>query len=239
MHEEPYRWLEAIHNRREYIVEQMKGGTPVYVLSRPEGVLLLGVGSGQSKVFEIYDRHGFCALGNPVDIEKLRQSAIEAAHTEGFQRSPEDVNLRRLVNFALSPVLKNSYETIFSPPLIVDGIFAEVGVTIGDDVRVRLQFDGSPDYDAGGVLVAYWDEEMTRRATEWLLENLPDDADLGLVVTYCLATWTALAGEAKFDSLSVPDERRLDVPGKSVEAALLDRTALGSVKYRALDLAQL
>ena len=79
MTEEPYRWLEAISNRREYIRDQLKGGTPVFALSRPEGILLLGVGIGQSKVFEIYDRHGFAALGHPVDIEKLRQAAIEAA----------------------------------------------------------------------------------------------------------------------------------------------------------------
>ena len=30
MTEEPYRWLEAIGNRREYISEQLKGGTPVF-----------------------------------------------------------------------------------------------------------------------------------------------------------------------------------------------------------------
>ena len=46
MTEEPYRWLEAIGNRREYIREQLKGGTPVFALSRPEGILLLGVGQG-------------------------------------------------------------------------------------------------------------------------------------------------------------------------------------------------
>ena len=43
MTEEPYRWLEAISNRREYIRDQLKGGTPVFALSRPEGILLLGV----------------------------------------------------------------------------------------------------------------------------------------------------------------------------------------------------
>ena len=102
MTEEPYRWLEAIGNRREYIREQMRGGTPVFALSRPEGILLLGVGQGQSKVFEIYDRHAFAALGHPVDIEKLRQVAIEAAHLEGFNRSSKDVTLRRLISFALS-----------------------------------------------------------------------------------------------------------------------------------------
>ena len=106
MTEEPYRWLEAIGNRREYIREQIKGGTPVFALSRPEGIFLLGVGQGpQSKVFEIYDRHAFAALGHPVDIEKLRQAAIEAAHLEGFNRSPRDVTLRRLISFALSTSL--------------------------------------------------------------------------------------------------------------------------------------
>ena len=76
MTEEPYRWLEAIGNRREYIRDQLKGGTPVFAVSRPEGILLVGVGQGMSKVFEIYDRHGFAAIGHPVDIEKIRQAAI-------------------------------------------------------------------------------------------------------------------------------------------------------------------
>ena len=46
MTEEPYRWLEAIGNRREYIRDQLKGGTPVFACSRPEGILLVGVGQG-------------------------------------------------------------------------------------------------------------------------------------------------------------------------------------------------
>ena len=239
MHEEPYRWLEAIQNRREYIVDQMQGGSPVYAISRPEGVLLLGVGAGRSKVFEIYDRHGFCALGNPVDIEKLRQAAIESAHTEGFQRAPEDVNLRRLVSFALSPLLKNSYESIFSPPLIVDGLFAEVGASMEDDVRVRLRFDGAPHFDVGGLLVAFGDDEMTRRANRWLHRNLPDEADLGWVVTYCLATWAAISANGNFEDLAVPTEKILAIPGREVEAALLDRKVPGPAKYRRVDLQKL
>ncbi|MEY4940669.1 MAG: proteasome, alpha subunit [Verrucomicrobiota bacterium] len=95
--DEPHRWLEAIANRREYIRDQLKGATPVFAFSRPEGILLFGVGSGQSKVFEIYDRHALAVLGHPVDIEKVRQTVIEAAHMEGFTRAPEDVTVRRLV----------------------------------------------------------------------------------------------------------------------------------------------
>src|SRR5262249_26587948 len=155
MTEEPYRWLEAIGNRREYIRDQLKGATPVFALSRPEGIFLLGVGQGQSKIFEIYDRHGFGALGHPVDIEKIRQAAIEAAHIEGFNRSPKDVTLRRLISFALSTTLKNAFEQIFSPPIMVESIFAEVSDTQAQDVLVRVHYDGNHHYETSGVLVAH------------------------------------------------------------------------------------
>ena len=49
MTEEPYRWLEAVANRRDYVREQLKGGSPVFAACLPEGILLLGVGSGQSR----------------------------------------------------------------------------------------------------------------------------------------------------------------------------------------------
>ena len=142
MTEEPYRWLEAISNRREYIRDQLKTGTPVFAVSRPEGILLVGVGQGQSKVFEIYDRHAFAALGHPVDIEKLRQTAIEAAHLEGFNRSTRDVTLRRLISFSLSSALKNAFEQVFAPPIIVESIFAELGERLAQDSLVRLHYDG-------------------------------------------------------------------------------------------------
>ncbi|HYG33705.1 MAG TPA: proteasome subunit alpha, partial [Clostridia bacterium] len=160
MTEEPYRWLEAISNRREYIRDQLKGGTPVFALSRPEGILLLGVGQGQSKVFEIYDRHAFAALGHPVDIEKIRQAAIEAAHLEGFNRSTHDVTLRRLVSFSLSSMLKNAFEQVFSPPLIIESIFTELGHSPEQDILVRVHYDGDHRYDTSGVMVAHHDSQL-------------------------------------------------------------------------------
>ena len=176
MTEEPYRWLEAIGNRREYIQEQMKGGTPVFAISRPQGILLVGVGQGQSKVFEIYDRHGFAALGHPVDIERIRQAAIEAAHLEGFNRSAKDVTLRRLISFALSTTLKNSFEQIFSPPFIVESIFAELGDSPALDVLVRVHYDGNHHYETAGVLVAANDRKKEEEAAAWLRRALQADA---------------------------------------------------------------
>ena len=65
---EPYRWLEAIGNRREYVREQLKGGSPVLAASLPDGILLLGVGSGNTKVLN-FDRLAMAALGHPADLE--------------------------------------------------------------------------------------------------------------------------------------------------------------------------
>ena len=236
MTEEPYRWLEAIGNRREYIREQMKGGTPVFALSRPEGILLLGVGQGSSKVFEIYDRHAFGALGHPVDIEKLRQVAIEAAHMEGFNRSSKDVTLRRLISFALSTMLKNSFEQIFAPPFIVESVWAELGDTPAQDVLVRVQHDGNHSYETSGVLLAHFDPKREGEAAAWLRQQLKPEHTLSQCAGICLVARQALADEKPFADVKLPENPALTVTGKTVEAALLDRKMPGPVHYRALDL---
>ncbi len=236
MTEEPYRWLEAIGNRREYIRDQIKGGTPVFALSRPEGILLLGIGPGQTKIFEIYDRHAFGALGHPVDIEKVRQAAIEAAHLEGFNRSSADVTLRRLISFALSTTLKNSFEQIFSPPLMVESLFAELGDTPVQDVLVRVHYDGNHRYESSGIVVAFSDSQREEEAANWLQRNLKAKDPLAQAVSLCLAAWQALVQNKSFAELNPPPEPLLKLEGKSVEAALLDRQVRGSVHYRVLDL---
>jgi proteasome alpha subunit len=234
MTEEPYRWLEAIGNRREYIRDQLKGGTPVFALSRPEGILLVGVGQGQSKVFEIYDRHAFAALGHPVDIEKIRQAAIEAAHLEGFNRSACDVTLRRLISFSLSSMLKNAFEQVFAPPLIVESIFAELGYSPRQDNLVRVHFDGDHHYETCGVLVAHRDPQAEREATDWIRNMLGSEDSLDKAESICLAAYQALVEEKGFANLTFSSDSPNQIVGKVVEAALLDRSRPGPVHYRAL-----
>jgi proteasome alpha subunit len=238
MTEEPYRWLEAIGNRREYIRDQLKGGTPVFACSRPEGILLVGVGQGMSKVFEIYDRHGFAALGHPVDIEKIRQAAIEAAHLEGFNRSARDVTLRRLIGFALSTTLKNAFEQIYSPPIIVESIFAELGEKQPEDVLVRVHFDGHHKYVSDGLVVAHIDQKREDEAAEWLRTQIKPDDSLGRVAQLCLTAWRALVDGKPFADLSA-SETAFSANGKVVEIALLDRKLSGPVQYRSLDFSKL
>ena len=238
MTEEPYRWLEAIGNRREYIRDQLKGGTPVFAVSRPEGILLVGVGQGMSKVFEIYDRHGFAAIGHPVDIEKIRQAAIEAAHVEGFNRSARDVTLRRLIGFALSTTLKNAFEQIYSPPIIVESIFVELGETQKEDVLVRVHFDGNHKYVSDSIVVAHTDQKAEDEATAWLREQIKAEDSLGRAANLCLTAWRALVDNKPFSELQ-PSSEPFAGNGKVVEAALLDRKLSGPVHYRTIDISKL
>src|SRR5271154_1166003 len=158
MIEEPYRWLEAIQNRREYIEDQLTPGLPVVALSAGPGILFLTIKTPTPKLFEIYDHLALGSLGHPADIEKVRQAAIDAAHLEGFARSSNDVTARRLVSYNLSPALKNAFEQIFAAPLLFRGILGELGSTPAHDFLWRLDYDGSfsamsgPDLAHGALI---------------------------------------------------------------------------------------
>src|SRR6476659_7180416 len=143
MIEEPYRWVEAIANRREYIEAQLAPGSPIAALAYRDGILFLTLGRARQKIFEIYDRIAMGAIGHPGDIERLRMAAIELASTEGFTRSAADVSLRRLAHYSLSPALKTAFEQVYGAPYLARLLFAEIGSTIEDDFFLRLEYDGS------------------------------------------------------------------------------------------------
>src|SRR5438874_7147771 len=144
MIEEPYRWVEAIANRREYIETQLAQGSPIAAVGYAEGILLLTIGRrSRQKLFEIYDRIAMGAIGHPGDIERLRLAAIELASTEGFTRSAADVSLRRLVHYSLSPVMKNGFEQIYGPPYLARLLFVEIGTSPADDLFLEVEYDGA------------------------------------------------------------------------------------------------
>src|ERR1051325_8509040 len=133
MIEEPYRWVEAIANRREYIETQLASGSPIAAIGYNEGILFLTLGRSRQKIFEIYDRIAMGAIGHPGDIERLRMAAIELASTEGFTRSAADVSLRRLAHYSLSPVMKNAFEQVYGAPFLARLLFAEIGTEPKND----------------------------------------------------------------------------------------------------------
>jgi proteasome alpha subunit len=242
MIEEPYRWLEAIGNRREYVHEQLKGGSPVFTATLPDGILLLGVGSGNSKVFELFDRHALAGLGHPADIEKIRQAAIDAAHTEAFTRAPEDVSLRRLVGFGLSPQLKTNFEQIFSAPFLVELLLAELGSTPEHDLLVRLHFDGGFQLASKGVVVAAGKPDPEAAAQTWLIDALAGKTNRAEVVDLLLQAWWCLVENKPLAESTEADRRagwKASLEGRTIEIGWLARKGARLARYQTLSRAQI
>ena len=246
MTEEPYRWLEAIANRRDYVREQLKEGSPAFAVSLPEGILLLGIGAGQSKVFELFDRHALTGLGHPADLEKIRQTAIDAAHIEAFTRAPDDVSLRRLVSFGLSPQLKTNFEKIFSAPFLVELLLVELGAELGRDLLLRLHFDGAFHFQTSGVVVVAAQTEPEAAAANWLAQELAGKTDRREVTDLLLQAWWCLTESKSFvEATPSETERRAGWRGslaskrKIVELGWLARQSARAARFETLTLAQL
>jgi proteasome alpha subunit len=236
--------LEAIGNRREYVTEQLKGGSPVLAASLPDGIILVGVGSGQSKVFELFDRHALAGLGHPADIEKIRQAAIDAAHMEAFTRAPEDVSLRRLVSYGLSPQLKLNFEQIFSAPFLVELLLAELGSEPAHDLFFRLHFDGAFQTQHGGAILAASQPEPEAAGQKWLKENVAGKTNRSEVAELLLqAWWCVVENKVLTEPLPAEDARkagwRESVKGKVVEIGWLARSGARAARYQALTLSDL
>lgn len=251
MIEEPYRWVEAIANRREYIEDQLRLGSPVVLLNYADGLLLLTVSRETRKVFEIYDRVAFSALGHPADIERMRLVAIDLAHIEGFNRAVADVSLRRLVNFGMSPVLKTAFEQVFSAPHIVKMLLAELGDEPEQDCIVKLDYDGSfarsemETKEPFDVLAGT--SEAEKAMLDYLLEHngnprrTLDDALKLAVKTWAIGMDTAQQGESQesegTEKREIDPEKILkeNLKTRHVEAAVLDRSRPVTRRFRLLD----
>jgi proteasome alpha subunit len=148
----PYDWQQTLSQKIDYVEDRLSQGSPVIGVSCKEGILLLTTRRTQGKIFEIYDRLAFAGLGNPSDLEAIRQSTVDFCHAEGFQRSPEDVTIQRVVGFAISPAMKRNFAEPFRTPLILRALFAQVGREAKDDLYFTLNYDGefapNPDYAA-------------------------------------------------------------------------------------------
>jgi proteasome alpha subunit len=246
--EEPYRWVEAIANRREYIEMQLASGSPIAAVGCREGIVLVTVGRGRQKLFEIYDRIAMGAIGHPGDIERLRMAAIELASTEGFTRSAADVSLRRLAYYSLSPVLKTAFEQVYGAPYLARMLFAEIGNTRDDDLFVRVEYDGAIATNGGDFPpghAAFGATSGTAKSTELMESFLRQaaivDAALPEAIAVAIDAWVVgkmALGEAGVRELPQPEriaeERRTHAAGNAIEAALLERDTKSAIRYRRL-----
>ena len=234
MIDEPYRWVEAISNRREYIENELAPGSPTIGLSFSEGILLLKFGRDRRKIFEIYDRIAMGGIGHPGDIERLRMTAIELASTEGFTRSAADVSLRRMATYSFSPALKQAFEQIYGAPYLARLLFAEVGESQEQDLFVRLDYDGAMHANAmsaGKRREGFGAIAGTRRGLEQV-ESILSRAkisNLRNALDTAIRAWGAGLYASDEDHTEAPEEPTLKQFVKSrldqytIEAAILER----------------
>jgi proteasome alpha subunit len=247
MIEEPYRWVEAIANRREYIETQLATGRPIVAAGYRDGILFLTIGSGRQKVFEIYDRIAMGAIGHPGDIERLRMAAIELASTEGFTRSAADVSLRRLAHYSLSPVMKSAFEQVYGAPYLARLLFAEIGSKQDDDLFLCLEYDGaiamnsSPNASRDAFAVISGSRATSDALEAYLRAEHKVGATLQRALTVAIdASVVAQLHSTDPDGAKPPPRDRIEaaraehLKGGAVEAAILERNGKHSVRYRTL-----
>jgi proteasome alpha subunit len=247
MIEEPYRWVEAIANRREYIEMQLASGSPIAAVGYGEGVLFLTLGRARQKIFEIYDRIAMGAIGHPGDIERLRMVAIELASTEGFTRSAGDVSLRRLAHYSLSPILKSAFEQVYGAPYLARLLFAEIGPRPGDDLFLRVEYDGAIATNGSAVAQTRHDFAVlssNRPSTElmesFLQEKHQPEGSLPDAINLALDAWSVghMTGDDAPKELPARDaidkHRREHLAMAGIEAAVLERGGKSAIRYRTL-----
>jgi proteasome alpha subunit len=250
MTEEPYRWVEAVANRREYIETQLAGGSPIAAVGYRDGIVLVTLGRTRQKLFEIYDRIGMGAIGHPGDIERLRMAAIELASTEGFTRSAADVSLRRLAYYSLSPLLKGAFEQVYAAPYLARMLFAEIGQTPDEDLFLRVDYDGAIATNGGtfgdtrhhfGVLSgtrgstdlmeSFLQQEHSAAAKTSLQDALLTGVNAWVVGNRALGSDGVTELPTK-EQLAV--ERRKEFAERRIEAAILERNSERAIHYRTL-----
>jgi len=257
MYEEPYRWVEAVGNRRQYLDEQFKQGSPVAAVAYEHGILLLSVSRGTPKLYEIYDRLALGGMGHPADLEKLRFNLLEMAHVEGFNRSPSDVTGSRMIKYGIAPVIKQAFEEVFKAPFIVKIVLAELGQKAGKDSFLTINYDGTFEEGTRCAVLAA-SKSVEQEMMTYLRQQSTDGLSLEQAVGVALRTWAlgdrsqCRAGEetaagsqeaagkpAATDPASLYAHLRVTVAEKTIECAVLDRNQPGSSKYRAFTPAEL
>lgn len=252
MLDEPYRWVEAIRNRREYLADQLEGASPVVGVAYGNGILLLTSTPGPRKLFEVYNQVAFAGVGHPADIEKLRKAIIDIAHVEAFNLSASDVSLQRLVAFGLGPLIKAAFDEIFRSPQIARVVVAELDPSDPNETFYTVDADGSFSSTAGAAAVSGTPESAT--AIVDYLQSIEHPAEaLEEALTRALDAWAVgrvhaerQAAESGNDTepAQVTDSDRAEAVRSAlakgrIEAAVLDRTLPTRSKFRLLSQADL
>src|SRR2546423_2199367 len=220
----PYDWQEGIGHRAQYVENKLEQGSPVLALSIKEGILLVTYRRNARKIFEIYDRLAFAAVGQQSDIESLRVAAVDFAHQEGFNRSEQDVTIQRVVT-ALSGPVKKAFGDFSTSPFVVRALFAEVSSNAETDTYMVLDFDG--DFSTRKRYAFVATTPIAAQEIETKLSELAGDKlDLKKAEKELKEIWSGLQ----------PERGEGDDRGEVIlESALLERSESRENRFRVLD----
>ena len=245
MRDEPYRWIEAIQDRRDYIEDQLRLGSPVVGLGYNEGMVLLTIGRGQRKIFEVHDRIALSAIGHPADIERLRMLVTDTASVQGFQNATEDVNLHRLTNFVLAHTFKQAFESIVGEAFIIKMLLAELGNAPEQNRWTLINYDGNVRTDTVASVIG--GTEVIEERMQNYLANAPAQTalDLNAALQFGLETWAVGRELSLRDSEESEEELDIDatqlraivddaLEEGAIEAGVLETTQRGPSKFRLL-----
>ena len=242
MLDEPYRWVEAIRNRREYTEDQLAGASPVVGLACDDGLLLLTSTPGPRKLFEVHNKVAFAGIGHPADIEKLRKAVIDIAHVEAFNLSASDISLQRLVNLGAGPMMKAAFDEIFRSPYVARVLVAELDPADPAETFYTIDPDGSFNSAAEAAAIA-----GSREAAEAMLGRLRggEGDPLDAALARALGAWgagRAVAGRGseapaaeEVGEAEVAAAVRGALDGGRFEAAVLERRRPAKTRFRLLE----
>jgi proteasome alpha subunit len=240
----PYDWQQTLHQKADYVEDRLHHGSPVVGISGRDGILLVTVQQNQRKIFEIYDRLAFSGLGQQSDLEAVRQLLVDFTHAEGFQRSTEDVSIQRVVGLAISPALKRAFSDPTRIPLVLRGLFAQVGDQPAEDLFYTLNYDGEFMLARGHASIA--GTEPARAAMEKVLSDLEPAPALETALPMALQAWSAgrwvvqhSANEKETVAWGSEADRRAllakALESGTIAAALLERHTQRERRFRLLD----
>lgn len=215
----PYDWQEGIGHRAQYIEAKLAQGSPVLAVSLPSGILVFTYRRQARKIYEIYDRLVFAAIGQQADVEAFRIGALEFASREAYNRSDEDVTIQRVAN-AMSSPLKRAFGDFGAAPIIARSLLAEVGDHPENDLYYVLDYDGDFAVSRRCAVVAGTLEKGAQ-----LEERLKDfQADsVTNAVEQLQQIWQ-----------SADEENEERAPDLKPEAVLLERDTLRENRFRSL-----
>ncbi len=245
----PYDFNEASRHREDYVEDKLRDGSPIVGVSFDAGLLLLTVRHTQRKIYEVYDRLIYSAIGKQADIEAVRVGAINFAHQEGYERSPDDVTAQRLVGFQLSPPLKRLFGEQLSAPAVIRAVFGELGETPAEDTFFILNYDGEFTQTHGFAAVA-GTLEAEDRMNLWLMGVGPETTR-DQALERALKTWAVGAMEVRRRIVGSDEEEpnplkdldeeeelggflREELKTAQVEVGVLDRFTSRESKFRLL-----